>query len=269
MAVTTLRLALGQMDSGPDKEANLRQASDLIGQAGSQGVELLALPECVDQIGGTLEPEKLDGPMVRRFCQTAAKNKLWLLVGSISEDSGCERPYNTSLLIDDQGQLRAAYRKIHLYDVTLADGTVSAESSRRTPGFERTCAATPWGKLGMAICYDLRFGELFGALARDGATLFSLPANFTAHTGKAHWEVLVRARAIENGAFVLAPGQVGQKASFKAWGHSLIVDPWGQILAQGDGTSVGLVNATLDLSAVTRARAQLPLQLHRRPQCYG
>lgn len=264
-----LRVALLQTDSGPDVEKNLNDAAELTAQAAAAGAQLVCLPECCDYIGpGTNLPAyDLSGPTAQRLASLAKKHGLWLLAGSICE-AHKGKPYNTSLLFNPQGTLKAAYRKLHLYDVDLSDGTSVRESDRRSAGKERVCASTPWGGLGMTVCYDLRFSELWLALARDGARLITVPANFTTHTGSAHWEVLVRARALDTGCFVLAPGQTGTKPAFKAWGHSMIADPWGRVVAQVQTDEPQVLLADLDLSLIEAARTQLPLTRHRRPECY-
>ena len=175
------------------------------------------------------------------------------------------KSYNRSLLIDDKGALVAHYDKIHLFDVQLAGGETYAESDRILPGAQAVLAPTPWGALGMTVCYDVRFPALYRVLAKAGAALISVPAAFTYTTGRAHWHVLLRARAIETGCFIIAPAQCGlHPGNRRTYGHSLIVAPWGEILAEASETETGIIHATLEMNKVADARGMVPSLRHDR-----
>lgn len=259
-----VNIALVQMDSGELRHENLTKALRMIDLSADQGAEMVFLPENFDQISSeNLTTEPIDGPTIRALQEKAKEKNIWLHAGSFCEWSPSGKPFNTSLVIDNQGQIQALYRKIHLFDVTLPDGKSCCESSRRSAGDQIVTVQTPWGKMGLAICYDLRFAELFRSLALQGASLMALPANFTSQTGEPHWELLLRARAVENGAFVIATGQTGTKSNFQAWGHSTVVDPWGKVIAQLNDQE-DLLLANLDLSLIQKVREQLPCLQHRR-----
>ncbi len=258
-----------QMNSTDDRERNLSQALGLIDRAASRGARFVALPENADLIaphGVRLEAaEVLDGPTIRLFSEKARERDIWLLAGSIGEKgSSPDKARNTSVLIDPQGQINATYRKIHLFDVDLEDGTTIRESSQVEPGTDVIVADTPIAKFGMSICYDLRFPELYRKLASAGADVLLIPSAFTLHTGKDHWEILVRARAIENTCWVIAPAQTGKHLKGRSsYGHSMIVDPWGMVVAQcSDGPGICLAEIDPDLQE--RVRSSLPSLEHRR-----
>lgn len=270
------RLALVQLDAGTDKAANVGRALNLIERAAEAGAEFVALPEtfhlrvAASQNAvkiATAEP--IPGPLTERLSAAAAEHGVWLLAGSFSEVSGvADKVYNTSLLFDGAGAIRATYRKIHLFDVSI-DGQFHAhESARNLPGDRVVTAETPFGRVGMSICYDLRFPELYRSLALQGAVLTFVPANFTTFTGKDHWEPLLRARAIENGMFMVAPAQIGGvEGAFQAYGRSMVVDPWGTVLACAPDEE-GVTIVDLDLASVTRTRERMPSLSHRRPDVY-
>jgi predicted amidohydrolase len=212
--------------------------------------------------------ERLDGafpgPILGALARSAAKHAVWVLGGGMPEQSGdVARPYNTSLLVDPRGTIAALYRKAHLFDVTLPDGTSYRESAATSPGADVVTAEVQGVRVGLSICYDLRFPELYRRLVAQGARVLTVPAAFTLLTGKDHWHPLLRARAIENQAYVLAPAQHGKHPRGRAtYGKSLIVDPWGDVVAQcPDGE--GMVTARLDLAAQDRIRTTLPSLLHR------
>jgi predicted amidohydrolase len=204
------------------------------------------------------------GPVTERFAELARSLGAWLLLGSVAErSSDPDRPYNTSVLLDPAGQVEARYRKRHLFDVSIDGGPSDRESARTTPGVDtvvapiRGAAGKAEVRLGLTVCYDLRFPELYRELTLAGATVLAVPANFTEATGRDHWEVLLRARAIENGAFVIAPAQCGTGGGIPAHGRSMIVDPWGTVIAQApDGP--GVVVADLELDRVAAVRRQIP-----------
>ncbi|MGE5220625.1 MAG: carbon-nitrogen hydrolase family protein [Chloroflexota bacterium] len=258
-----------QMLAGSDMAANLIEAERRVRQAALAGARVIALPEVFIWRGSKkLEKdhaEPIPGPSSRAMAELARDLKIYLLAGSILEAiPGSDKVYNTSLLFDPQGKQLASYRKIHLFDVDLANGVSLRESNTRAHGDSVVVGATELCTMGLSICYDLRFPELYRGLVEHGAELIFVPAAFTAFTGEAHWESLLRARAIENQAYVVAPAQFGESAhSFKTHGHSMIVDPWGKILAElPDGP--GFITAEIDLDYLARVRAELPALEHRR-----
>jgi len=238
--MTKFIAAAVQMDSQDDKNANLAAAEGFIREAAARGARLVVLPETMNYIGrdiaGEAEPIPL-GPTFHKMAGLAQELGIWLEAGSIYESNREDpaRPFNTTFLIRPDGTLAAKYAKLHPFDVVLPNGVTSRESDRVCPGNSLGAADTEMGKLGLAICYDVRFGEMFRLMALDGAKIFAVPANFTVNTGKDHWETLVRARAIENECYVIAPNQMGKKPRFTAYGNSLIVDPWGDRNRQGLG----------------------------------
>jgi len=182
-----------------------------------------------------------------------------------SGHDGDDRAANRSILVDDAGEVVATYDKLHVYDVDLPTGERWRESAAIRPGDEAVVADTPWGRLGLTVCYDLRFPQLFRALARAGASMIAVPAAFTVPTGEAHWETLLRARAIETGCYVLAPAQGGaHEDGRRTWGHSTVIGPWGEVVARLDDDAPGVLHAVLDLDAVARARAAVPQLTHDR-----
>lgn len=267
-----MRVAAVQLNSSAEKERNLAAAERLVRDAAGAGAELVALPEKWNLLVGGEElvagAEPLDGPSLTRAREWARDLGIHLLAGSISErgEEG-EKASNTSVLIDPEGEDVAVYRKIHMFDVD-AGGVSYRESEHERPGTEAVVA--PVGDLtaGMTVCYDLRFPELFRILALRGARLIGVPSAFTLATGRDHWEVLLRARAIENQLFVLAPNQWGEAPPhYSSFGRSMIVDPWGVVLATApDGEC--FVSAELDLAAQDRIRESLPSLANRRPQAY-
>lgn len=264
-------VAAVQLNSTPNQEANLARTQALVEEAASRRAHLVALPEHFACLGSDADTnaaaQPLDGPLVSRFRELAAKLRIFLLMGSFPERTpGKARPYNTSLLLDPRGKILAHYRKLHLFDVNLAGAPAHRESEHTHPGEEVVVAALPGVPFtaGLAICYDLRFPELFRLQVDQGANLILLPAAFTATTGRDHWEVLLRARAIENLSYVVAPAQYGQHVpGRRSYGRSLIVDPWGTPLAQApDGE--GVILAQLDYERLQRLRRELPALRHRR-----
>lgn len=260
-----------QTNSGRDLQPNIDSAETLIREARQAGADLILLPENVSMLepDDTLQREKAlpeqDHPAVAAFSRTAKALGIWLLVGSVSVKLPSGKVANRSILLDAEGQVVARYDKIHLFDVDLDNGESYRESATIEPGDRAVVAATPWGRLGMTICYDLRFPHLYRSLAKQGADFLSIPAAFTRTTGQAHWHVLQRARAIENGCYVFAPGQCGEHAEGRqTFGHSLIVDPWGTILAEG-GDDVGFILAEVDPAKVSAARQKIPSLSHDRP----
>jgi len=259
-----------QLNSTPDQAANLARAQAYIEEAASRGAQLVALPEhfaCLGRDADTAAAaQPLDGPLVTRFRELAGKLGIFLLLGSFPENSpGKGRPYNTSVLLGPRGKIFASYRKMHLFDVDLPGAPPSRESEWTHPGEEVVTTALPGESftVGLAICYDLRFPELFRAQVSRGANLLFLPAAFTYRTGRDHWQALLKARAIENLSYVVAPAQWGRHgAGRRSYGRSLILDPWGLTLAQApDGE--GIIYAWLDFERLYRLRRELPFLEHR------
>jgi predicted amidohydrolase len=267
-----LRAAVVQLNSTSDKARNLAGAERLVRAAADDGAKLVALPEKWNLLAGGEEllagAEPLDGPSLSAARVWAGDLGIHLLAGSIAERGDGEKASNTSVLIGPGGEDLAVYRKIHMFDVD-AGGVSYRESEHEQPGSEVVTAAVGELTAGLSVCYDLRFPELFRILALRGARILTVPSAFTAATGRDHWEVLLRARAIENQAFVLAPNQVGRAAPhFDSFGHSAIVDPWGTILALAPDEEC-FVSADLDLAAQDRVREELPSLANRRPGAYA
>lgn len=269
----TFRIAAVQMCATEDVAANLARCAELVARAASQGAELVSLPECFAFIGRRMADklplaESLDGagPIVESVRAMARSNKVWVAAGGLPERAPEEatRVYNTFLLVDPEGETRAVYRKIHLFDVQIPGRAELMESATTAAGGAVVVAETPMARLGLSICYDVRFPELYRELAlARGAEVLMVPAAFTAHTGAAHWHTLLRARAIENQCYVVAAAQHGRHNQVReSFGHSIIIDPWGVVLAEvesGDGVAV----ATIDLGALATVRQQMPCHSHR------
>lgn len=263
------RAAVVQMTSTEDREKNLRVADSLVHAAAARGAGLVGLPENFSFMGPEKDKlrfaEPVDGPVLGRMAALARKLKIHLLAGSILEAGAPEgRAYNTSVLFGPTGERAAAYRKIHLFDVAIPDGATYHESKSIAPGDRPVLARTDLGAIGLSVCYDLRFPELYRRLAAEGAEILCVPSAFTLHTGKDHWEVLLRARAIEDLCYVLAPAQFGRHSEQRVtYGNALIVDPWGAVVARAsDGE--GIAVADLDPAVLERVRRELPALSHRR-----
>lgn len=270
--MTKFIAAAVQMDSQDDKMANLAAAEGYIREAAARGARLVVLPESMNYIGRDMaqEAEAIPGGTTfQRLSGLARELDLWLEAGSIYESNPEDpaRPFNTTFLIRPDGTLAAKYAKLHPFDVVLPNGVTSRESDRVCPGKKLTVAETDLGKVGLGICYDIRFGEMFRIMALEGAKLFAVPANFTVNTGKDHWEVLLRARAIENECYVIAPNQMGKKPRFTAYGNSLMVDPWGTVIARASDKP-GVITAEIDLDYVTKVRQSTFTLDNRRPDVY-
>jgi predicted amidohydrolase len=267
-----MRVAAVQLSSNADKGRNLAAAEALVRAAAAAGAELVALPEKWNLLAPGEElvagAEPLDGPSLTAARGWARTLGIHLLAGSISERAGeGEKPFNASVLIGPDGEDLAIYRKIHMFDVD-AGGVSYRESAHEQPGGEIVTAQVGDLIAGLTICYDLRFPELHRILAVRGARLITVPAAFTTATGRDHWEVLLRARAIENAVFVLAPGQIGEAPPhFDSFGRSAIVDPWGVVLATAPDEEC-FISADLDLAAQDRVRQSLPALANRRPEAY-
>jgi deaminated glutathione amidase len=266
----TFRAGLIQMRSVKSPAANVETAVKLIGEAKAGGADYVQTPEmtnlCVrsrdDLMTAIAEEEKDTGLATLR--EVARKLSLWLHIGSFAIKTSHDRAANRAFLIDPKGDIVARYDKIHMFDVDLAGGESYRESRSYRPGELAVAADLPWGRLGVTICYDLRFPALYRALAEAGASFIAIPAAFTRQTGEAHWQVLMRARAIETGSFVLAAAQGGKHEDGReTYGHSIVVDPWGRVLAEG-GTEPGVVFAEIDPSQVATVRGRIPSLQHGR-----
>jgi deaminated glutathione amidase len=269
-----LRAAAIQLNSNADKQRNLEIAERLVRRAAADGARLLVLPEKFNVLGSEDQlragAEDLSGPTLTLVGKLAAELGVWIVAGSIVEKiEHDDKLRNTSVLVSPAGAQRAVYRKIHLFDVEV-EGVAYRESDAEAPGSEVVVAHADELPVGMAVCYDLRFPEIFRIMAVRGARAFSLPAAFTVPTGRAHWEVLIRARAIENLAFVIAAGQVGRHPpDHESFGQSMIVDPWGVMLAACEDEPEHVVLADLDLARQDAVREKLPVLAHRKPETYG
>jgi predicted amidohydrolase len=269
-AGATFKAALIQMRSGLSPSANIDSAAKLIAEAKSAGAHYVQTPEMTnilaarrEQLFAAIVEEETD-PALAAMRELARTLGIYVHVGSLAIKVSPEKAANRGFVIDPRGDIVARYDKIHMFDVDLANGESYRESNNYRPGELGVVTDLPWGRLGVTICYDLRFPALYRALAEAGATMLAIPSAFTKQTGEAHWHVLMRARAIENGSFVLAAAQGGQHENGRAtFGHSLIVDPWGRILAEG-GTEPGIIIAEIDPAEVATARSRIPSLQHGR-----
>jgi predicted amidohydrolase len=268
--MATFRAACVQVTAGRELVPNIETAVRLGREARKMGADFIAYPENVTMIE-PIAAEALrkalpeaEHPAIPAFRALARETGAWILAGSLSIRAGDRKYANRSLLFDAGGTIVGRYDKLHLFDVDLAGGERYRESERIAPGERAVIATTPWGLLGMTICYDVRFPQLYRALAKAGAMMFTVPAAFTEQTGRAHWHVLNRARAIECGAFVIAAAQTGTHAQGRrTYGHSLIVDPWGDVLAEG-GEGEGVILAEIDPAKSAEARRRIPALQHDR-----
>ncbi len=269
-ATADFTVACVQLNSGADVAANVEAASDLIRAAHGEGAELIMTPETTDMMDLSREaaleaaqPEESHRALAA-FRELAAERGCWLLIGSLIVQGEGERLANRSFLVAPDGAIAARYDKIHMFDVDIPDGQTYRESATYKPGERAVVADLPWGRLGMTVCYDLRFPHLYRTLAKAGADFISVPAAFTRFTGQAHWHVLLRARAIETGCFVFAPAQCGEHARGRqTYGHSLVVAPWGEVIAEA-GEVPGFVIARIDPTAIAKARSMVPALTHDR-----
>ncbi len=266
-----MRIAVFQARTGIDPAANAAALLDAVGKARAGGADMLFTPE----MSGLLDrnrkraavhlSDESGDPVLAAVRQAAAERGIWVHLGSLALTGGDGgRLVNRGFVIDDKGAIRTRYDKIHLFDVDLPTGESWRESAAYAPGERSVIAVTPWAKIGLSICYDMRFPDLYRALSNAGAEILAVPAAFTVPTGKAHWHVLLRARAIEAGAFVIAAAQSGEHEDGRAtYGHSLVVDPWGDVLLDmGEGEGVGF--ADLDMARLADVRARVPALHHRR-----
>ncbi|MCP4202409.1 MAG: carbon-nitrogen hydrolase family protein [bacterium] len=268
---TPFLAAAVQLTSTSDEERNWEEAKTFVREAAGRGARFIATPENTNFLGPHEEKvrraESLDGKTCTRFAKLAAECEAFLLLGSFNERSDePERCYNTSVLFNPEGKRIAIYRKIHLFDIDLSEEVSIRESATIKPGEEVVVANTDLAALGLSICYDLRFPELYRRLTVDGAELLCVPSAFTWTTGKAHWELLLRARAVENQCYVLAAAQCGKhddEGLRETWGHSAIIDPWGEVLAMA-GEEPGVIVAELDPERLAEVRRAMPVAEHRR-----
>ncbi len=272
--MSTLSVALIQTRTPASPGAAFAHVGPLIREAAAGGAKLILTPEATNFLirdpavrAAALATDDRD-EVVLKLRDLARELGVWLLIGSAivrSGHDGDDRAANRSLLVDDKGAVTATYDKLHVYDVDLPTGERWRESASVRPGEDAVLADTPWGKLGLTICYDIRFPQLYRALAKAGARMIAVPAAFTVPTGEAHWEVLLRARAIETGAYVLAPAQAGtHEDGRRTWGRSTVVAPWGEVIAKLDNDEPGVLFATLDFDAVDKARHAVPQLTHDR-----
>lgn len=272
-----MRVALLQMTAGEDPVVNASVLVEAVRDAAARGADMLFTPEVSNCLSGSRAHQ--DAVLVLEAADqtlaavqaAAAEAGIWVLIGSLALKTGDAdgRYANRSILVDDGGVVRARYDKLHMFDVQLSETESYRESSAYRPGDRAVVADTPWAKIGLSICYDVRFAALYRALAQGGAQILTVPAAFAVPTGRAHWHTLLRARAIETGCFVIAPGQVGAHgggsgALRETYGHSLVVAPWGEVLSDA-GTEVGLTLVDLDLAEVGRARGRVAALRHDRP----
>ncbi|MET0192329.1 MAG: carbon-nitrogen hydrolase family protein [Hyphomicrobiaceae bacterium] len=266
-----VRVGLVQMCTGRSVEKNLQDASALVRDAARQGATYIQTPEITtlmemdrERLFATIRPQAAD-PSIPRFADLARELGIWLHIGSMPILLGGGKVANRSLLFSPQGAIAASFDKIHMFDVELPGGESYRESRNSQPGNTGVVADLPWGRLGLTVCYDLRFPHLYRALAKAGADVLAIPSAFTRKTGEAHWHVLLRARAIENGCFVLAAAQAGRHESGReTYGHSLIVNPWGEIVAEA-GVDPGVIVADIAPGEVVAARQRIPSLQHDRP----
>ncbi|MBL92771.1 MAG: hydrolase [Myxococcales bacterium] len=267
-------MAVGQMTATEHMEDNLAACERLVQAASQAGAQMLCLPENFSFLGVEDQDNKkvadtLDGSSLKPFLALARKHQLWLSLGGYPEKNpNSDRPFNTHLLVTPEGQIESTYQKTHLFDVTLPTGQELKESKGITPGDRLEVTKTPMGTFGLSVCYDLRFPELYVALRQLGANILLIPAAFTTPTGMAHWETLLRARAIENQCYVVAAAQVGRHNKNRhSYGHAMIIDPWGTVIAQVGGKE-GIALAPINIEKANDIRQRMPVMDHRRKDLY-
>ena len=272
-----MKIAAIQMTSGDDVAANIAAAEGLIAQAARGGARLAALPEnafYMRREGTVRHPDVAMSAHagVQAMLRQAKELGVWILIGSIRALEAGEKPFNRSVLVSPQGEIAAQYDKLHLFDVTLPNGQKYEESAQALAGDALRVVKVDDFRLGMSICYDVRFPALYRAMALKGADLLAVPSAFTRPTGEAHWHTLLKARAIENAAYVIAPAQCGtHPGGRETYGHSLMIDPWGVVLAEADSATPGVIAAVIDTARVAEVRGQLPVLQHHRvlPEVQG
>jgi predicted amidohydrolase len=266
------KIAVCQLDSKNEKEKNLSTVLNYIDNAAGEDVDLIAFPEMATYIGDEEEfsrvAEPIPGETTNKIAEKADQHGLFVHAGSIFEETEGDRVYNTSVVIDNNGEIIDTYRKIHLFDIDVEDGVTYEESNRVAPGESITTIDTPFAKLGLSICYDLRFNKLYNSLADQGVEVIFVPAAFTLFTGKDHWLPLLRARAIENQVYIVAPNQIGDKPdSVPMYGKSVVIDPWGNVISQASDREE-MITATIDTEYIDTVRRELPCRDHTRPDVY-
>ncbi len=263
------KIALIQLDTTEDKETNRLDVTRRVSEAAEKGAKLVVLPEHSDAIGKHERrfSEPVPGEMSRFYSDLAKRNNIYLHCGSMTEENSGNSPYNTSLVFDPNGDQIALYRKLHMFDVAIAGGPNIMESRGVSKGDRISIVKTALCSMGLSICYDIRFGEIYRIMAENGAQLLVVSANFTENTGRLHWETLVRARAIENGCYVAAVDQCGEKYNFKSWGHTMLVDPFGKIISELH-QEPGTIIADIDTSLVEKAQSQIPVLKNTRDDIY-
>ncbi|AZU62545.1 carbon-nitrogen hydrolase family protein [Neobacillus mesonae] len=267
-----MKIAVVQQNSHEDKKANISKALHFIDEAASKGANLVVLPEYVDYMGDDTQKlriaETIPGPTSEAFSKKAKEHGIYLNCGSMAEIADGKRVYNTSLLINDNGEIIAKYRKTHLYDADFKGRFSEKESDSIIPGYELVTAETPFGKVGLTICYDIRFPELYRSLALQGCKILFVPAAFPLYTGANHWEILLRARAIENQCYIVAAGQFGTaKPNRTLYGNSMIINPWGTVVARAP-ESEGIIIHDIDMEYLEKVRDNMHCFSHRRPDVY-
>jgi predicted amidohydrolase len=273
--MTTVTVAAVQLSSGTDVTRNVHDVTELVNVAADRGATYIQVPEYFNYLGPAKgfagAAETIPGPTTTRMAAIALSRGVTLHLGSLLETSPTPgKFFNTSVVIGPAGEIVATYRKVHLFDVDVPDAIVQRESDVIAPGDELVVLRLADVRLGLSICFDVRFPEMFRALAASGADVFAIPAAFNAVTGRAHWEILIRSRAIENHAFVIAAAQVGTtKEGIATYGHSLIVDPWGEVLAESTSEGPEVITATLNLDEAARRRRQIAVMDFRRPDVYA
>ncbi|WP_281974663.1 carbon-nitrogen hydrolase family protein [Halobacillus litoralis] len=269
-----MKVALVQMNTRNDKQDNINKALRFIDEAAEKQVDWIGFPEyfsyLTDDTTKLEAAEPLNGPTIQMMQREAVKHNLYIHLGSMIETTDENRVYNTSVLIDDNGEIIETYRKLHLFDVDVPGKVSMKESDTIKPGENISLAETKFGKVGMSICYDIRFPELYRKLALSGATILLVPAAFAQYTGTHHWETLLRARAIENGCFVFAAGQIGPFPPNEGhcFGNSMIIDPWGTVLARAEEEE-SLVISEINLDRIDKVRKSVPSLNHRREEVYA
>lgn len=258
-----------QLDSQDNEEENLQKIRTGVEEASAKGARLVVLPETVHYIGKNMKGHavKIPGPLTDFFAELAVKHRIYLHCGSITEENSTGKPYNTSLLICPDGDIIGKYRKLHLFDIDMEEGPSVHESHQLRGGNEVVAVHTAIGTIGFAVCYDIRFPEMFKLMSQNGANIFLICANFTKQTGQAHWEALLRARAIENTCYVIACGQTGEKEKYTAYGNSMMIDPWGSIIARADEKEQ-VILSEIDQDLIDEVRKQMPSLKNNRQDVY-
>lgn len=263
------KIAVAQIHSGADVAGNLEKVRSMICEAAVNGARLIAFPENVEYIGTDYPGNAsiVPGAVSEFFSEEAKANQIYIHCGSITERNESGKPYNTSLMFNKDGILIGKYSKLHMFDVSIADGPSYRESDETSAGENVVLCNTKLGCFGLAICYDMRFPEIFKLMAQNGAQVIFVPADFTMNTGKDHWNPLLRARAIENTCYVVAPGQIGKKPEFTAYGKSMVIDPWGNIISMASDEEQ-IIYAEIDTNYITRVRQQVPSLKNVRDDVY-